>query len=56
MKACVVRRQFYSSELNTTVMIHAEPGFGTPKAAICYFVTTNTNFTKGFFFLQHLSK
>lgn len=22
-------------------MIHAEPGFGTPKAAICYFVTTN---------------
>ena len=42
MKACVVRRQFYSSELNTTVMIHAEPGFGTPKAAICYFVTTNT--------------
>ena len=42
MRACVVRRQFYSSELNTTVMIHAEPGFGTPKAAICYFVTTNT--------------
>lgn len=43
MKTCLVRRQFYTSELNTTVMIHAEPNFGTPKAAICYFVTTNTN-------------
>ena len=42
MRTCVVRRQFYTSEVNTTVMIHAEPGFGTPKAAICYFVTTNT--------------
>ena len=43
MRTCVVRRQFYTSELNLTVMIHAEPGFGTPKAAICYFSTTNTN-------------
>lgn len=42
MRTCVVRRQFYTSELNLTVMIHAEPGFGTPKAAICYFSTTNT--------------
>lgn len=56
MKTCVVRRQFYTSELNTTVMIHAEPGFGTPKAAICYFATTNvgvdtydtTSFQQGF--------
>lgn len=37
-------------------MIHAEPGFGTPKAAICYFATTNagidsydtTSFQQGF--------
>ena len=43
MKTCVVRRQFYTSELNTTVMIQAEPGFGTPKAAICYFATTNVD-------------
>ncbi len=43
MKTCVVRRQFYTSELNTTVMIQAEPGFGTPKAAICYFCTTNVD-------------
>lgn len=56
MKTCVVRRQFYTSEINTTVMIHAEPGFGTPKAAICYFATTNvgidgydtTSFQQGF--------
>ena len=43
MRTCVVRRQFYTSELNTTVMIQTEPGFGTPKAAICYFCTTNVN-------------
>ena len=41
MRTCVVRRQFYTSEINLTVMIHAEPGFGTPKAAICYYATTN---------------
>jgi hypothetical protein len=43
MKTCVVRRQFYSSDLNKTVMIQAEPGFGTPKAAICYFCVTNVD-------------
>ena len=41
MRTCVVRRQFYTSEISLTVMIHAEPGFGTPKAAICYYATTN---------------
>ena len=43
MRTCVVRRQFYTSEINLTVMIHAEPGFGTPKAAICYYATTNAD-------------
>ena len=43
MKTCIVRRQFYTSELNTTVTIQTEPGFGTPKAAICYFCTTNVD-------------
>lgn len=40
MKVCVIRRQFYTSELNTTTTVYAEPGFGTPKAAIIQYVTT----------------
>ncbi len=43
MKVSVSRRQFYSSELNSTTTVYAEPGFGTPKACIIHYCTTNAN-------------
>jgi hypothetical protein len=42
MKTCVTRRRFWSTEAdNATVDVDLCPGFGTPKAAIVFFVESN---------------
>lgn len=44
MKVCTVRRRVLTSEAVTgTVTIYTEPGFGTPKAMICYYTECNAN-------------
>ena len=44
MKVCTVRRRVLTSEaVNGTVTIYTEPGFGTPKAMICYYTECNAN-------------
>lgn len=44
MKVCTVRRRVLTSEaVAGTVTIYTEPGFGTPKAMICYYTECNAN-------------
>lgn len=44
MKVCTVRRRVLTSEAVTgTVTVYTEPGFGTPKAMICFYAECNAN-------------
>jgi hypothetical protein len=44
LKVCTVRRRVLTSEaVAGTVTIYTEPGFGTPKAMMCYYSECNAN-------------
>lgn len=44
MKVCTVRRRVLTSEaVNGTVTVYTEPGFGTPKAMMCYYAECNAD-------------